>query len=76
MGIGIFVLILQDPVITDTTALGVSERQAAVAAGWGESLNSLQWSAGVASVLFIVAVVVSALRAPRARQVGRAGSIS
>jgi len=47
--------------------LYAAERQAAVAAGWGRPLSSLQWSGVVAVVLFAIAVITSTMRSPKSR---------
>ena len=46
--------------------LFAAERQAATAVGWGQPLDSLQWTAIVSAVLFAIAVIATMLRTPRA----------
>lgn len=55
--------------------LYAAERQAAVAAGWGRPLDSLQWSAAVSAVLFVVAVVVTTARSPKSASIGPGGTL-
>lgn len=44
--------------------LFAAERQAATAVGWGQPLDSLQWTGAVSAVLFVIAVVVTMARTP------------
>lgn len=51
--------------------LYAAERQAATAVGWGAPLNSLQWTGAVSAVLFIVAMVATMVRTPKATTTAR-----
>ena len=51
--------------------LYAAERQAATAVGWGSPLNSLQWTGAVSVVLFIVAMVATMVRTPKATTTAR-----
>lgn len=66
--VGIQFVVDPDSLLARLLPLFAAERQAAVAVGWGTPSNSLQWSGAVAAVLIVVAVAVSALRAPRPQQ--------
>ena len=66
--VGIQFVVDPDSLLARLLPLFAAERQAAVAVGWGTPSNSLQWSGAVAAVLLVVAVAVSALRAPRPQQ--------
>lgn len=63
--VGLQFVVDPDSTLAKVLPLYAAERQAAVAAGWGRPLNSLQWSGAVAATLFVVAVIASTLRSPK-----------
>ncbi|MEM9608592.1 MAG: hypothetical protein AAGA99_14305 [Actinomycetota bacterium] len=72
--IGIQFVVDPGSTLAKVLPLFAAERQAAAAAGWGDPLGSLRWTAIVSALLFAVAVVATMRQRPRVGRPGLASS--